>query len=164
MVVETIERSCEGSKRRHVNGGDIAVPCSGEECSNGDINVAPGVSAKRARVSREMTFEDIYGADALLNDDDDEDDDCDWEPVQAPMEFVKWCCVNCTMSNPGDMVHCCICGEHKESGILRHGYLASPFFKDTGLIEVEEKYGGSSSATSSTAVGFDERMLLHSEV
>nr|BAC42833.1 putative histone deacetylase [Arabidopsis thaliana] len=163
MVVETIERSCEGSKRRHVNGGDIAVPCSGEECSNGDINVAPGVSAKRARVSREMTFEDIYGADALLNDDDDEDDDCDWEPVQAPMEFVKWCCVNCTMSNPGDMVHCCICGEHKESGILRHGYLASPFFKDTGLIEVEEKYGGSSSATSSTAVGFDERMLLHSE-
>jgi len=63
---------------------------------------------KRARVSREMTFEDIYGADALLNDDDDEDDDCDWEPVQAPMEFVKWCCVNCTMSNPGDMVHCCV--------------------------------------------------------
>ena len=35
-----------------------------------------------------------------------------------------------------------ICGEHKESGILRHGYLASPFFKDTGLTEVEEKCGG----------------------
>ncbi|KAG7577744.1 Histone deacetylase domain [Arabidopsis thaliana x Arabidopsis arenosa] len=163
MVVETLERSCEGSKRRHVNGGDVAVPCSGDEFSNGDINAAPGVSAKRARVSREMTFEDIYGADALLNDDDEEEDDCDWEPVQAPVEFVNWCCVNCTMSNPGDMVHCYICGEHKESGILRHGYFASPFFKDTGLIEVEEKYGGSSSATISTAVGFDERMLLHSE-
>ncbi|XP_010506955.1 PREDICTED: histone deacetylase 15 [Camelina sativa] len=162
MVLETLESSYEGSKRRHVNGGDVAVPCSGDEFSNGDINAAPEVPAKRARVSREMTFEDIYGADTLLNDDDEEDDS-DWEPVQTPVEFVNWCCVNCTMANPGDMVHCFICGEHKESGILRHGCFASPFFKDTGLIEVEEDYGGSSSATSSTAVGFDERMLLHSE-
>lgn len=63
---------------------------------------------KRARVSRgEMTFQDIYGAETLLNDEDEEDDS-DWEPVQqtTPVEFVKWCCVNCTMANPGDMVHC----------------------------------------------------------
>lgn len=60
---------------------------------------------KRARVSREMTFQDIYGAETLLNDDDEEDDS-DWEPVQTPLEFVKWSCVNCTMANPGDMVHC----------------------------------------------------------
>lgn len=60
---------------------------------------------KRARASKEMTFEDIYGAEALLNEDDEEDDS-DWEPVQTPVEFVKWCCVNCTMANPGDMVHC----------------------------------------------------------
>lgn len=67
---------------------------------------------KRARVSRgEMTFQDIYDADALLNEEDEEDDS-DWEPLQQqmmPVEFVKWCCVNCTMSNPGDMVHCYVC-------------------------------------------------------
>lgn len=160
MVVETLDSSCDGSKRKHANGGEETHL---DELSNGDTGVS---STKRARVSRgEMTFQDIYDADALLNEEDEEDDS-DWEPLQQqmmPVEFVKWCCVNCTMSNPGDMVHCYICGEHKESGILRHGYLASPFFKDTGLAEVEEKCGGSSSATSSTAVGFDERMLLHSE-
>ncbi|CAH8302168.1 unnamed protein product [Eruca vesicaria subsp. sativa] len=157
MVEET---SCDGSKRKHCNGGEETHL---DELSNGDNGVS---SSKRARVSRgEMTFQDIYGAETLLNEEDEEDDS-DWEPMQQtmmPVEFVKWCCVNCTMANPGDMVHCYICGEHKESGILRHGYLASPFFKDTGLIEVEEKCGGNSSATSSTAVGFDERMLLHSE-
>ncbi|KAF8103663.1 hypothetical protein N665_0186s0031 [Sinapis alba] len=155
MVVETLDSSFEGSKRKHANGGEGTHL---DELSNGD-------TGKRARVSRgEMTFQDIYGAETLLNEEDEEDDS-DWEPVQQtmPVEFVKWCCVNCTMANPGDMVHCYICGEHKESGILRHGYFASPFFKDTGLTEVEEKCGGSSSATSSTAVGFDERMLLHSE-
>uniref|UniRef100_M4E0N2 histone deacetylase n=1 Tax=Brassica campestris TaxID=3711 RepID=M4E0N2_BRACM len=160
MVVETLDSSCDGSKRKHANGGEETHL---DELSNGDNGVS---STKRARVSRgEMTFQDIYDADALLNEEDEEDDS-DWEPLQQqmmPVEFVKWGCVNCTMSNPGDMVHCHICGEHKESGILRHGYLASPFFKDTGLAEVEEKCGGSSSATSSTAVGFDERMLLHSE-
>ncbi|KAH0880414.1 hypothetical protein HID58_067808 [Brassica napus] len=159
MVVETLDSSCDGSKRKHANGGEETHL---DELSNGDTGVS---SSKRARVSRgEMTFQDIYGADALLNEEDEEDDS-DWEPVlqNTPVEFVKWCCVNCTMANPGDMVHCYICGEHKESGILRYGYLASPFFKDTGLTEVEEKCGGSSSATSSTAVGFDERMLLHSE-
>lgn len=47
MVIETLESSCEGSKRRrHVNGGDVSVPCSGDEFSNGDIiNAAPVVSS-----------------------------------------------------------------------------------------------------------------------
>ncbi|WZZ28782.1 hypothetical protein YC2023_012183 [Brassica napus] len=91
----------------------------------------------------------------LLNEEEDEEDDSDWEHLQqrtTPIEFVKWCCVNCTMANPGDMLHCYICGDHKESGILRHGCFASPFFKDTGLTEVQENCGGRSSAARSTAV------------
>ena len=63
---------------------------------------------KTAMVSRgELTFQDIYGAEALLNEED-EDGYSDWEPVQQkmPVEFVKWCCFSCTMANPGDMVHC----------------------------------------------------------
>ncbi|CAF1703969.1 unnamed protein product [Brassica napus] len=111
---------------------------------------------KRTTVSRgELTFQDIYGAEALLNEED-EDGYSDWEPVQQkmPVEFVKWCCFNCTMANPGDVVHC-----------YAYGYSASLLFKrHWSLTEVEEKCGGNSSAASSTAVGFEEIMLLHSEV
>ncbi|KAF3530256.1 hypothetical protein DY000_02042130 [Brassica cretica] len=60
-------------------------------------------------VSRgELTFQDIHGAEALLNEEDEDGYSCDWEPVQQkmPVEFVKWCCFSCTMANPGDMVHC----------------------------------------------------------
>ena len=32
-----------------------------------------------------------------------------------------------------------ICGEHKESGILRHGFLASPFSQDVGSAEAESE-------------------------
>lgn len=39
MVVETLESSCEGSKRKHGNGGDL------DEFSNGDINSASAVSS-----------------------------------------------------------------------------------------------------------------------
>lgn len=86
-----------GSKRKHGNGGETHF----NELSNGD-------TGKTAMVSRgELTFQNIYGAEALLNAED-EDGYSDWEPLQQKMlvEFVKWCCFNCTMANPGDMVHC----------------------------------------------------------
>lgn len=35
-----------------------------------------------------------------------------------------------------------ICGEHKESGILRRGFFASPFSYDVGPIEVEYEIKG----------------------
>ncbi|CAF1927964.1 unnamed protein product [Brassica napus] len=110
---------------------------------------------KTAMVSRgELTFQNIYGAEALLNAED-EDGYSDWEPLQQKMlvEFVKWCCFNCTMANPASAITW-----------LRHGYFASLLFKrHWSLTEVEEKCGGNSSAASSTAVGFEEIMLLHSE-
>ncbi|CAF2072967.1 unnamed protein product [Brassica oleracea] len=112
---------------------------------------------KTAMVSRgEFTFQDIHGAEALLNEEDEDGYSCDWEPVhqKMPVEFVKWCCFSCTMANPVSAIIC-----------LRHGYFASLLFKrHLSLTEVEEKCGGNSSATSSTAIGFEEIMLLHSEV
>ncbi|CAN6922916.1 unnamed protein product [Brassica oleracea] len=109
---------------------------------------------KTAMVSRgELTFQDIHGAEALLNEEGEDGYSCDWEPVQQkmPVEFVKWCCFSCLL------LFAIIC--------LRHGYFASLLFKrHWTLTEVEEKCGGNSSATSSTAVGFEEIMLLHSEV
>ncbi|WZZ25434.1 hypothetical protein YC2023_008835 [Brassica napus] len=35
-----------------------------------------------------------------------------------PVEFVKWCCVNSTMTNRGDMVHCYVATGLTNGGIL----------------------------------------------
>lgn len=35
-----------------------------------------------------------------------------------------------------------ICGEHKESGILRHGFLASSLVQDSGFTEIESDIRG----------------------
>ncbi|KAL4379647.1 hypothetical protein GQ457_02G016700 [Hibiscus cannabinus] len=43
------------------------------------------------------------------------------------------------MVNLGDVLHCDICGEHKESGIPRHGFYASPFSPAVELIQVESE-------------------------
>ncbi|GLT53065.1 hypothetical protein SLA2020_263610 [Shorea laevis] len=124
---------------------------------------------RKARQQKELTFQDMYTNQGLFDEDDD--DDGDWEPAQEHVETVKWFCTNCTMVNFNDVNQCDICGEHKESGILRHGFFASPFSYDVGPIEVEYEIKGHKdlgsqipTLNSSTAVGFDERMLLHSEV
>lgn len=124
---------------------------------------------KKARQG-DLTFQDIHDNGDFF--DEDEEDDSDWEPVQKHVELIKWFCVNCTMVNLGDGAVCDLCGEHKDSGILRLGYFASPSSQDAGCSEVESEMKGKnkemhsqlSASSSSTAIGFDERMLLHSEV
>lgn len=124
---------------------------------------------KKARQG-DLTFQDIHDNGDFF--DEDEEDDSDWEPVQKHVELIKWFCVNCTMVNLGDGAVCDLCGEHKDSGILRLGYFASPSSQDAGCSEVESEMKGKnkemhsqlSASNSSTAIGFDQRMLLHSEV
>lgn len=54
MVLETLESSCEGSKRKHENG----AACTENEFTNGDINAASsGVSS----VSLNHGFSHFYG-------------------------------------------------------------------------------------------------------
>ncbi|KAF5730382.1 Histone deacetylase 15 isoform 1 [Tripterygium wilfordii] len=202
MVSETAQVSCQTNgeakknpqKESHGQGfngkrknlcfdGTRASPCNGEVCNDecvlrtsntdtdGNMDAEPEADLllKKSRVQKEMTFQDMYNNQDLFDDDDD---DSDWEPIQKHVEITKWFCTNCTMVNYDDILHCDICGEHKESGILRHGYFASPFLQDAGPTEfdseVEERYkdiGSQDSALKhSTVVGFDERMLLHSEV
>ncbi|KAK3189930.1 hypothetical protein Dsin_029491 [Dipteronia sinensis] len=117
-----------------------------------------------------MTVQDMYNQESF---DDEDEDDSDWEPMQKHVEIKKWFCTNCTMVNLDDVdiVYCDTCGEHKESGILRHGFFASPSSQEglTGIgLEVKDRYKDSHSgipqSDSCTAIGFDERMLLHSEV
>ncbi|XP_031739877.1 histone deacetylase 15 isoform X5 [Cucumis sativus] len=64
------------------------------------------------------------------------------------------------------------CGEHKESAILKHGFFAPSFVQDSNFLKTELEMKRTdkamvsqvSTSNSSTAIGFDERMLLHSEV
>ncbi|KAL8111108.1 histone deacetylase 15 isoform X2 [Apium graveolens] len=121
-------------------------------------------TCKKSSQHEDMTLQDLYNCEVS-----DEDDDSDWDPLPVPTAAVKWFCVNCTMVNFEDVVHCGICGEHRESEILMHGCFASPFFKGLGSevpIEgiLKDQFLQDLSSDSITAVGFDERMLLHSEV
>ncbi|XP_059640580.1 histone deacetylase 15 [Cornus florida] len=177
----------EGYSGRHENmgsGGKVACTChnnenGGEEkvttksttatADNLNGNMQPPVISKRARQQKEMTFQDMYSNEDYF---DEEDDDSDWEPLKKDMEVTKWFCINCTMVNLDDVVHCDICGEYKESGILRHGFFASPFSQEGGVTEdqsemterCKDSCSQNSASSNSTAIGFDERMLLHSEV
>lgn len=142
---------------------------TGDVDGNLDGDIEPVFVCKKARQG-DLTFQDIHDNGDFF--DEDEEDDSDWEPVQKHVELIKWFCVNCTMVNLGDGAVCDLCGEHKDSGILRLGYFASPSSQDAGCSEVESEMKGKnkemhsqlSASSSSTAIGFDERMLLHSEV
>ncbi|KAL5726038.1 histone deacetylase [Ranunculus cassubicifolius] len=116
-------------------------------------SLAPTINGKK-RQQKEMTSQDIYREE--YDDDDDEDEDNDWDPSQC--DSKRWFCTNCTMVNIDDVLHCDICGEYKDSKILTHGFYASNIAQevDDAELRTEEK-------DSQTAVGFDERMLLHSE-
>ncbi|CAN1245205.1 Histone deacetylase 15 [Linum grandiflorum] len=122
-------------------------------------------------MGRDLTFQDMCNDVDWFEDEEDEEEDSDWEPVAKPvMEMLSWFCVNCTMMNLDCVVHCSTCGEHKDSGILKYGFYASPSARvDTymdGQIENNGHEIGSqpSALGGPTAVGFDERMLLHEEV
>ncbi|MBA0657428.1 hypothetical protein Goklo_009713, partial [Gossypium klotzschianum] len=192
MVSETVQVSCvtnggtksnESFKRKHL-GSDEHASASRHDSSDakGDIgtsdrDIAANINedtqaddaSKKVRLPKELTFQDMYNNQDAFDDDDE--DDSDWEPVQKHIEILKWFCTNCTMVNLDDVFLCDICGEHKESGILRHGFYASPFSPEVELVQVESEATGrekeiwseASASNCSTAVGFDERMLLHSE-
>eukprot|EP00258_Populus_trichocarpa_P022203 XP_024438222.1 histone deacetylase 15 isoform X2 [Populus trichocarpa] len=171
--------SSNGMNGKHENLGSnrAGTSSSGEDydlmMNTGDVdgNLDGDVEPvfRKARQG-DLTFQDIHDNRDFFDEDDE--DDSDWEPVQKHVELIKWFCVNCTMVNLGDGVICDLCGEHKDSGILRLGCFASPSSQDAGCSEVESEMKGKnkemhsqlSASNSLTAIGFDERMLLHSEV
>ncbi|KAM7479731.1 hypothetical protein LguiA_027944 [Lonicera macranthoides] len=159
---------CERFNGRQGNLGAVGIGGASTCHEDGDSGEVSGIS-KKARRHNDMTLEDMYN-----NQDgfDEDDDDSDWEPLEKHFMAVKWFCVNCTMVNLEDVVLCNICGEHKESGVVKHGFFASPFSQEAALTRSEpevigkckDSCSGNLERANSTAVGFDERMLLHSEV
>ncbi|KAK8537059.1 hypothetical protein V6N13_042010 [Hibiscus sabdariffa] len=193
MVSETVQASCvtnggtesnQGFKRKHLGSDEHAsASCHNGSDAKGDIgtsgldltaNVDEDTqldnASKKVRLPKELTLQDMYNNQDAFDEDDE--DDSDWEPVQKHIEILKWFCTNCTMVNLDDVFHCDVCGEHKESGILKHGFHASPFLPEVELIQAESEarardkdfWSEASASNCSTAVGFDERMLLHSEI
>lgn len=170
---------CQGSNGRQRNPGSVgATTCLDDGNSGKVLGTSGGDTAgdlnvnfqqeKEVRRHEDLTLQDMYNYQDGVDDDED---DSDWEPLQKPTSVVTWFCVNCTMVNFEDVVHCDVCGEHKESDILKHGFFASPFSKE-GLQGIEREENGrykdsnlrNLTSDNSTAVGFDERMFLHSEV
>ncbi|KAF8389798.1 hypothetical protein HHK36_024317 [Tetracentron sinense] len=156
------EENCGEEKLSGIPSIDTAANLNG--------SIQPEATSKKARQQKEMTLQDMYNQQEDYDDDDD--DDSDWEPLQKHVAIKKWFCINCTMVNLDDVVHCDICGEHKESGILRHGCFASNLGQEASHTQAASEIIGrykdsctqNSDLDNSTAIGFDERMLLHSEV
>ncbi|GFP94648.1 histone deacetylase 15 [Phtheirospermum japonicum] len=163
----------DGDTENRQHHGDSA-PGSNAEAENVSSLVQHLVKQKNAKRKSDMTLEEMYSSQYDLEDEDD-DEDSDWEPSALPkpnvIEIPKWFCLNCTMLNIGDDFHCDVCGEHRESGILQRGFLASPLHRADVLPEIdahaadELQDSPSQSIVSDkrTAVGYDERMLLHEE-
>ncbi|CAA2970710.1 histone deacetylase 15 [Olea europaea subsp. europaea] len=151
-----------GDAENHLQNGD----------SEPNSNAEDATKSAKAKRKNDMTLEDMYNTP--YDFDEDEDEDSDWEPFENHhvVEIAKWFCVNCTIFNLDNFDHCNVCGEHRNSGILKHGYFASPFSQEECLLqnetEIAERDKGSCLQTiasdKSTAIGFDERMLLHEEV
>ncbi|CAM8971596.1 unnamed protein product [Rhodiola kirilowii] len=185
------EMSSQGSKRRHENIvadddlndkkankrkeltlQDMYNNTDGFEDEEDDSDWEPcsivaddNLNDKKATKRKDLTMQDMYNE---TDEFEDEEDDSDWEPCSEPPRLLTWFCCNCTMANLVDVHHCDTCGEHKESGILKHGFLASPFLQHDANQEFEANGNHSDLqsdfSSETTAVGFDERMLLHSEV
>ncbi|MCO5576292.1 hypothetical protein L7F22_030101 [Adiantum nelumboides] len=119
-------------------------------------------------------LEDVKSMYEHEGDWDNEDEDKDWDPDENVEVLAEWFCTNCTDSNSEEESHCKQCGEHRKSGILNCGFLA-PMRLPGNVSESRTEPEGNpllpspppwtpQTEQSSTAIGVDERMLLHSEV
>lgn len=159
---------CDYTCHNDGQSGEVSQLCTRDSDGISGLNADPAAITKSAKRESDMALEDMYNARYNIDEDDD---DSDWEPSEKQIEVLKWFCVNCTMINVEDVGNCEVCGEHRESGILRHGFFASPYLpvedvnqNELPVTENAEDSCKQSSLSSSTAVGFDERMLLHTEV
>ncbi|KAJ1287853.1 hypothetical protein BS78_02G042600 [Paspalum vaginatum] len=130
---------------------ESADPDGSVDVKNGSCVAVDDLAQEFEREQAEGTLEDLF----FFNDE--EEDDSDWEPA-ARVAVNRWYCLNCTMPNLDDVTYCMNCHELKGSGVAGYDVFKTQIAQaalvsaDTELLPV------------STAVGFDERMLLHSEL
>eukprot|EP00250_Pteridium_aquilinum_P012842 c20979_g1_i1 orf=201-2039(+) len=155
------------------NGPSIVLQCTKEDLAMEDTH-----SLKTG----DHDLEELKSMYEHEGDWDNDEEDKDWDPDENVELLVRWFCTNCTDSNPDEEFCCKQCGEHRVSGILKTGFLAPmclPIMVDDTVPRRNSPGAGASNDklavisppcltpqtdTASTAIGFDERMLLHSEV
>ncbi|KAM3272329.1 hypothetical protein ACQJBY_042466 [Aegilops geniculata] len=96
--------------------------------------------------------------DDLFFFNDEEDDDIDWEP-SARLAENRWFCLNCTMPNLDEVKHCLNCHELMGSEVAAGYDVFKTHIARAALVSAD-----TAPVLVSTAIGFDERMLLHSEM
>ncbi|KAK9105581.1 hypothetical protein Scep_022425 [Stephania cephalantha] len=157
----------------HSRGGTISTNGRSENLVVGNMDcdadaaVQSDVVAKARRL-KEMTFQDLFNQE--IEYDDADEDDSDWDPLEKCVPSREWFCINCTMVNFDDVLLCDVCGESKDTEIL---ILKSHTSQQTQEIHsqtvslasdgCEGSLTEESAMGSCTVIGFDERMLLHSE-
>ncbi len=112
-------------KRRCLEGGPSHIMGQGDLLDH-SMDSPNQQEQQQQWQAQESYAEDFFAryAEGILEDgaaDDDESEDIDWKP------YMRWFCINCTCPNPDEATHCIRCGEHRTSGILNQGYLASSF-------------------------------------
>ncbi|KAG0478775.1 hypothetical protein HPP92_013494 [Vanilla planifolia] len=137
------------------------------EIDGGCLSVSGTMESGRyKKLQKGSTIQDYCDNENNVDDDDyDEDEDSDWEPINH-FSLKKWFCCNCTMPNFEDVCRCDVCGEHKEFDIFGHELFKSTFGDGTwnSLKDEVLQRSQASASKSCTAIGFDDRMLLHTEV
>ncbi|CAN6181344.1 unnamed protein product [Urochloa humidicola] len=147
---DSLVEDTKGSVARsdHVEGAD---PDGCLTAKNGSGMTVDDLPQEFEREQAGATLEELFFSN------DEEEDDSDWDPASS-LVVNRWFCLNCTMPNVDEVTNCMNCHELKGSGVsgydafksqIAQAALVSP---DTELPPV------------STAIGFDERMLLHSEL
>ncbi|XP_010228342.1 histone deacetylase 15 isoform X2 [Brachypodium distachyon] len=134
----------------HVDSADY--DCAG--CLHGE-NGSPMACDLQQESDRDQAGHTL---DDLFFFDDEEEDDIDWEPSARIVEN-RWFCTNCTMPNMDEVTHCQNCNDHKGSEVLAGYDVFQASFAQAALISADTAL-----PPGSTAIGFDEQMLLHSEV
>ncbi|KAL6647008.1 hypothetical protein ACP70R_014445 [Stipagrostis hirtigluma subsp. patula] len=119
---------------------------------NGSCMTSDDLPHESEREQAGGTLEDLF----LFNDE--EEDDSDWEPAATRLVVNRWFCLNCTMPNMDEITHCLNCHQLKGSDVIGYDVFKT-LIAQTALVSADTEL-----PTASTAVGFDERMLLHSEI
>ncbi|KAM0852262.1 hypothetical protein ACQ4PT_051863 [Festuca glaucescens] len=143
----------DGAKGSLARSGHIdSAGCGHDGCLHGNNGSCMACDDQESdREHGGHTLDDLF----FFNDE--EEDDIDWEPSARLVEN-RWFCLNCTVPNMDEVTHCQNCHELKGSEVAGYDDFKT-HIAQTALVSAD-----TASQLVSTAIGFDERMLLHSEI
>ncbi|XP_062189050.1 histone deacetylase 15 isoform X2 [Phragmites australis] len=144
-IVEEVRRSI--ARSGHVESADRDVCLDGK---SGSCMAGDDLPQESEREQAGGTVDDLF----FFNDE--EEDDSDWEPT-THLVVNRWFCLNCTVPNMDELAYCLNCHELKGSDVAGYDVFKTQI-AEAALVSADKEL------QASTAIGFDERMLLHCEI